>query len=365
MRKACFVFIYLLSVQLNAQIRVTFQLLDVKETEPLFLASNLSKWSPNDTTFRFKTDYSLSIIVKPDTEIQYKITRGSWDKVESQANGYPIENRTLIVKKDTTITLTIAGWQDKTEKVRFSSDRLLVDTLYSQHLQNQKAIWMWLPKNYKKDRKYPVVYMQDGQNLFDGYYTHNGQEWRVDETLDSLNDLNKGQFIVVGIGSDKDRLSEYSPYPWKEPREIKGAEYIQFLVKELIPYIDSTFKTNGNRSIAGSSMGALISLKAILDYPDLFQSVGIFSIAQASILPDNETILEDINRTLSDKKQRSIFLYAGGKETDSLPVFTRQIFDIFEKHGTIRATEMYNKEGRHEEKYWSKPFVWYIDFLDK
>ncbi|MCD8539687.1 MAG: hypothetical protein LRY55_07900 [Leadbetterella sp.] len=207
--------------------------------------------------------------------------------------------------------------------------------------------------------------MHDGQNLFDGYYTHNGQEWRVDETLDSLNRFSRGQFIVVGIGSDEDRLKEYSPYPWKEPREIRGAEYLEFLTGELIPLVEKKYRTTESRAIAGSSMGALISLEAILKYPDVFHTAGLFSMAQASPLPDNSFVLDQVGRRLKDQKIRNILIYYGKREVDSLPVFSRQLYDTFRQGKNILVAIEWNDAGKHEEMYWETPFLDFVEFFER
>lgn len=352
----------------SAQKKVTFQLTNLGADETYYFASNINGWNPADAKFQFDNNYGLTFSAPANTLVEYKITRGSWDKAECQRNGLPASNRELrINSSDTIVYLEVAAWSDKVKKSPMKSDRLIPDTLYSVALKKEKAIWVYLPIGYSDENiRYPVVYLQDGQNLFDGYYTHNGQEWCVDEISDSLSKAVGGKkYIMVGVGSDSDRLSEYSPYPWKEPREINGGKYLDFLVREMIPYVEQKFRANKIRAIAGSSMGALISLEGILKYPDVFQSAGLFSMAQAKVLPDNEFVLNHVKKAIKDNRKRNVFIYYGEKETETLPVFSKQLFQTFKVQDTIRAVIKENKIGRHEEKYWGHPFVCFLDFLDK
>jgi predicted alpha/beta superfamily hydrolase len=358
-----------LSFGLQAQKVVVFKLENISEVGDYFLASNLSNWQPADSSFRFTrkdNTYQLVLSLPLDTKIEYKITRGTWDKSECQANGYPISNREVTVRADTTVSLQIQAWADKVIKVPMTSERLIADTLHSDILGKKKEYWVYLPVSYADtSQSFPVIYLQDGQNLFDGYYTHNGQEWRVDETVDSLGALQKGNYIVVGIGSDLDRLSEYSPYPWRESREIKGKEYLQFLVEELVPHIEKSYRTTNKRAIGGSSMGALISLEAILKYPEVFHTAALFSMAQANVLPENSFVLNQVKEALTDGKPREVFIYYGGKEAESLGPFSKELFSVFSNFGTIRVVLKDNPNGKHEEKYWSAPFGWFLDYIDK
>ena len=91
--------------------------------------------------------------------MQYKLTRGSWEAVESKANGVSISNRELLVKNDTTVYLKVAGWADRILKKPFASQQLIADSLYSKFLEKKKAYWVYLPKAYKKSQKYPIIFL--------------------------------------------------------------------------------------------------------------------------------------------------------------------------------------------------------------
>ena len=124
-------------------------------------------------------------------------------------------------------------------------------------------IWVYLPPNYdQSSKKYPVIYMHDGQNLFDNATSYIG-EWEVDETLNELfNKTGKG-FIVVGIeNGGEERINEYTPWKNEKYGGGKGEIYIDFLVNTLKPYIDVTYRTKPQQKhtgLIGSSLGGLIS----------------------------------------------------------------------------------------------------------
>jgi predicted alpha/beta superfamily hydrolase len=173
-------------------------------------------------------------------------------------------------------------------------DRL---TLTPSGLGAQRNIEVWLPEGYDTTRKYAVIYMNDGQMLFDSTTTWNKQEWGADEVAAKLVAENKIRpCIIVGIWNrDQYRYSEYFPQQalsfFPERRRAKlirkemmgeplGDKYLRFIVGELKPYIDSHYSTSTDREntvIMGSSMGGLISLYAICEYPDVFGGAGCIS----------------------------------------------------------------------------------------
>jgi predicted alpha/beta superfamily hydrolase len=176
-----------------------------------------------------------------------------------------------------------------------SSGRIIrFDSFPSRYVQ-VRNIDVWLPEHYSAEKKYAVLYMHDGQMLFDSTTTWNKQEWGVDETLTEL--MRKKQIrecIVVGIWNNgKKRFAEYFPQkalqwiPAKDKRTLLSNfdtayanQYLHFLVTELKPFIDSTFSTyhdQRNTFIAGSSMGGLISMYAISEYPAVFYGAACLS----------------------------------------------------------------------------------------
>ncbi len=154
----------------------------------------------------------------------------------------------------------------------------------SQHLQHKRDVLVWLPPNYSEASRYPVLYVHDGNNLFDRRTTFGGVEWQLDENARRL--IQQQQIhpvIIVGIYNTADRMAEYI---WHadtyngNTHGGKGADYARFLVKELKPFIDQTYSTRPERehtAIMGSSLGGLISFDTARAYPEVFSKVGMLS----------------------------------------------------------------------------------------
>ncbi len=195
-----------------------------------------------------------------------------------------------------------------------------VEPFVSEYFDN-KDVHIWLPEGYSKDRRYAVVYMHDGQHLFDASLTWNNQEWGVDETASILQATGQTRdFIVVGVFNGnvdgrKERHQQYFPQKVFEamPAEVQtqllqrnrddgllftGAiasdNYLKFLVEELKPYIDRTYSVHTDRDntfVAGSSMGGLISLYAISEYPDVFGGAACISTHWLGVAPQDKDVI--------------------------------------------------------------------------
>jgi predicted alpha/beta superfamily hydrolase len=156
--------------------------------------------------------------------------------------------------------------------------------LCSPQLDNRRDVLAWLPESYGRgEERYPVLYMQDGQNLFDAYASHSG-EWRVDETMTELG--REGcEAIVVGVPNQGElRMVEYDPYPStrRGRPDGRGEAYLDFIMETVKPLIDASFRTRPGpewTGIAGSSMGGLISVYGFLVHPERFGLCGAFSTA--------------------------------------------------------------------------------------
>jgi len=151
----------------------------------------------------------------------------------------------------------------------------------SPRLHNRRDIFVYLPPSYHISRAhYPVLYMHDGQNLFDNNLSYAG-EWRVDETMERLAYEQQLEAIVVGIPNmGQRRLDEYSPFRHPTYGGGQGDEYLEFIIHTVKPLIDQDFRTLPDKphtGIMGSSMGGLISLYAFFRYPDVFGFAGVMS----------------------------------------------------------------------------------------
>jgi len=158
-------------------------------------------------------------------------------------------------------------------------------SFHSNILKNDRDVIVYLPPGYEtsKSRRYPVLYVHDGQNIFDGATSFiPGQEWRIDETAERLIVAGKIEpLIVVGVYNTKDRIDEYTPA--RDAKYKMGGKadlYGRMLVEELKPFIDSQYRTKHDAKhtgLMGSSLGGLASLYLALKYPRVFGHAGVVS----------------------------------------------------------------------------------------
>jgi metallo-beta-lactamase class B len=226
-------------------------------------------------------------------------------------------------------------------------------------LDRRRRVWVYLPKGYgasKNKKRYPVLYMHDGQNVFDNYTSSYG-EWGVDECLDTLIKNGKPPCIVVGIDCGSKRMNEYNPYYFEKFGEGEGDKYVDFLVKTLKPYIDKhyrTLKTKENTMIAGSSMGGLISYYAMLTHPDVFGKAGVFSPAFWTAPAINQ--LTDSIGANADGK---IFFYIGELEGGSYVDDMKEVADNIGTRSDAIIYTVIDPASRHNEQAWRK---WFAEF---
>ncbi|WP_439130816.1 alpha/beta hydrolase [Polaribacter sp.] len=225
-------------------------------------------------------------------------------------------------------------------------------------------IWLYLPPNYRTSKeKYPVIYMHDAQNLFDDSTSFVG-EWGIDETLNKLYKKTGKSFIVVGIenGGQK-RIEEYTPWKHQKYGGGKGAIYIDFLVDELKPYIDTNYRTKPeakHTSIIGSSLGGLISFYGGLKYPKVFGNIGALS---TSFWFSDKVI--DFAKENGNLKSTKLYFLVGGKEGDTMIPDTENMTKLLLKKGfpnqNIKTKIV--ADGKHTESFWKSEFLEVITFL--
>lgn len=356
----------------NAQYKVNFILDKLPSyqnlSDTIYLVGNFNNWNPHDPKFALRQingEYGITIQL-PKGTFEFKFTEGGWDKVESGNNGFPTENRRFVLQTDTTINVEIEHWADhfpKKERLSTANKnvRVLDNNFFIPQLNRYRRIWIYLPESYPgSDKTYPVLYMHDGQNVFDDATSGFG-EWGVDEALDSLGPKYK-EIIVVAIdnGGDK-RLNEYSPYDMDKYGKGEGDKYVDFLVQTLKPYIDKHYRTKKdekNTFIAGSSMGGLISFYAILKYPKVFGGAGVFSPA-FWITPQ----LKNIDAQKAKKVKGRIYFYAGQMESESMVPDMLNVFEQMRKYAKAKMQTVIRAEGKHNEPTWRKEFPLFYKWI--
>ncbi|KAA3437900.1 alpha/beta hydrolase [Rufibacter hautae] len=354
----------------RAEAQVTIEIRKVPEktpaTDTLFLAGNPNNWNPRNPAFAFKkaaNNRFYLTLPQGEGELEYKITRGSWEKGETLANGAGRGNRAYKAKagKDT-IRLEVENWQDNfasPAKVHTAASnvQVLSNEFWMPQLKKSRRVWLYLPPNYATSgKKYPVLYMHDGQNVFDAFYSYSG-EWGVDESLNELFKTQGKEVIVVAVDNGgEERMNEYTP--WRNARYGggKGDAYVDFLAQTLKPYIDAHYRTKSEKEhtgVAGSSMGGLISLYAALKHPEVFGRAGVFSPA-FWVSPE---FYEYAAKT-KVAKDLKVYLVAGAKESKEMVPDMARMRDLLVKQGMKPSAFVYevHADGEHKESYWQREF---------
>lgn len=332
--------------------------------DDIYIAGSFNNWSPSDTNYILTNngDGSYQIIFSPTAaNLEFKFTRGDWTSVESSAQGGEISNRAYNYTGGTnSINLTIAGWKDGGSSTGTRADNVSImdASFYMPELGRSRRIWICIPKNYNQTTdSFPVMYMQDGQNLFDANTSFSG-EWEVDESLNSLFDSGDNGVIVVGIDNGgANRLDEYSPWINATYGGGQGDDYTNFIVNTLKPHIDSTYRTKSNREntgIMGSSMGALISFYAAIEHQDIFSKVGIFS---PSFWFSDSVYTHVQNK--GKQYNMSFYLMAGQQESASMIPKLSQMKSSLLSAGFTNSEIKYvtHADGQHSEWYWRREFT--------
>jgi len=338
-------------------------------TDVVYVAGNFNNWNPKDELCKFKKDSVGKFIISfpnvPANDYEYKFTRGGWETVETTSDGKNIANRVLKLMSDTVLNIDIGGWSEGKPKViahTMNSNVQILDTAFHiPQLNRDRRVWIYLPKNYSTSKaSYPVLYMHDGQNLFDNATSFAG-EWGVDDAIDSA----KKQCIVVGIDNGGPvRMNEYNPYDHEKFGAGQGALYVDFLAKTLKPYIDKHYRTKkdaSNTIIAGSSMGGLISMYAVMKYPKVFGKAGVFSPAFWAA-PALKTDLDKMVKSSTHKNVR-IYFYAGEQEGNQMVVDMLYIFEAMRKKTAAKMKVKINAEGRHNEPTWRNEFPAFYNWI--
>lgn len=243
-------------------------------------------------------------------------------------------------------------------------------------LHRTRRIWVYLPPGYETSgRRYPVLYMQDGQNVFDAKTSYAG-EWHVDETLERLFAAGKSRgVIVVAIeNAGSLRMGEYTPAALFDTPGVEGDRYAEFVVRTLKPYVDKHFRTLPDRNhtgVAGSSAGAFISFYIGVKYPEVFSRVGAFSFTFGG---DFMMSMTRLRRDFPRRQPMRIYLHVGTEEDISREI-TKESFVANLKllhrelremgYGSAELKLDVVKGGHHNEADWTRRFPKVFEWLFK
>ena len=253
---------------------------------------------------------------------------------------------------------------------RGESRQILHEPFYSEILGNARRITVHLPPGYaeERDRFYPVLYLHDGQNLFDPSRAAFGRTWRADQTADRLaREQRIRPVILVGIDNTPHRLEEYGWwYEAEHQAGGRGEQYAAFVMEELKPFIDHTYRTQTTRmhtGVAGASMGGLISLAIAWKYP---QRVGLCGLLSPSLWWSQCRILHELAADPLWMKRTRFWMCIGSREGRRLRghltphlLHCRQLVELWDRTGLVPGRNYYYAEvagGEHNEDAWAARF---------
>jgi predicted alpha/beta superfamily hydrolase len=322
----------------------------------------------------------------PGSRLAYKVVLGSWRGVEKSAEGREIPNRTIEPRTSAAIEIEVARWADPSSPPQSAPKPTVTGTLRrhprfpSKLLGRERDVFVYLPPGYEEhpERRHPVFYLHDGQNLFDAGSAAFGVEWGVDEAAERLiRDGRLEPVIIVGIANTSDRLAEYAPLAptagaapavdaptstrFPPPR---GELYARFLLEELKPFIDASYRTLPGRehtAIGGSSLGGLISLWICSRHTDRFCKCAALSPA---LQWNEQQILREVEKDGGWLRRVKLWLdmgtAEGRREEGQVPsalANTRRLVEILDRNRCAPGRDYYYFEdfgAEHNEAAWAR-----------
>lgn len=331
----------------------------------IYVAGNFNNWQAGAAEYQLQANELGSLELRLQLAagtLEFKFTRGSWDTVEGMADGGFRPNRTYnYTGGPDTLEVNIEGWEGQSSgnsnTTAAANVSILSEDFYMPQVDRYRRIWLYLPPDYAlSTKRYPVLYMHDGQNLFDRHTSFSG-EWEVDESLNELFAQNDPGIIVVGIDNGGAyRIDEYTPWSNPEYGGGKGDLYVDFIVETLKPYIDSHYRTRPQQEytgIMGSSLGGLISLYAAMEYQDVFGKVGIFSPS----LWFSPSAFVHVSEQGKQYDMR-FYLMASRQESTSMAADLTALYNNL-INGGFQPDEvnlLIQEDGQHSEWFWAREF---------
>lgn len=339
---------------------------------PIYLASNFNGWNARDENYRLKKErggkYKITLFSKNELPgiIEYKYTRGDWNSVEVDEQGNGIPNRT-IKRERKLVRDQVKRWAGQEYKINSAllpQPKIISEQFEMPQLIKTRRVAALLPHDYfQTNKRYPVLYLQDGQNLFDDYAPFGN--WGVDKKLAYMAERGYGDLIVVAIDhAEEERIKEFTPSFVNRFGGGNGKKYVRFLTETLKPYVDNNFRTKPERrhtGIGGSSMGGLISIYAGLMYPNIYSKLLIFS-PSLWLAPNIHFHSLKLNESLDTK----IYLYAGGSESKNMVPNIKRFKSELERQGTGAQLDFelnIDPYGQHNEARWGEEFPRAVKWL--
>lgn len=374
--------------------------------DEIYIAGSMNDWQPGELAIPHVGDgvYVRSFDWPVDGPISYKFTRDkTWATVEKGTFGDEISDRVVTLSatpKDVVIYNHVARWSDqiksKPTQTQFSYPASLeaqrpstrsgniqaFGPVPAPQLGGQRQVLVYLPPGYDaSDDRYPVIYMLDGQNVFDESTAYIGIEWGVDEALEKgIADKSQKPCIVVAIYNSGNRVAEYTPYAHPRRGGGEADKFLAFLIETVKPLVDKTYRTKPERehtTLVGASLGGLTSLYAAMTHSDVFQSFGVVAPSlqwtSYKIMDTIKTakLPSDLRLWIEVGEGRDPLITATEAETGDQPkvgkytTACRELVEILKSKGISDAHLHYaeHESEFHDEREWGERATDLLSFL--
>ena len=345
----------------------------VIDDRPICIVGNFNDWaidpkryqlqqvSPGYYQFHFPEDHT------PAFPIEYKYVKGGWEDEEVDEFGSKIPNRRIDHPQNRVIN-HVPRWKEKglsynaafLPQIQVISEKFEIPQLIK-----TRRITALLPHDYHlTEKRYPVLYLQDGQNLFDDHAPFGN--WAVDKKLAVMAERGLADIIIVSIDhAEEERVAEFTPSYQTHLGVGDGKKYTRFLADTLKPYVDQHFRTLPDRihtGIGGSSMGGLISIYAGLMYPEVYGRLMVFS-PSLWVAPN----IPHFELPYDQPVAARIYIYAGEKEGSSMIPNINRYREALQRKG-MNMTHFdfrlsIDPEGIHNEEHWGREFPKAVEWL--
>jgi enterochelin esterase-like enzyme len=282
---------------------------------------SLGNWAPDAVpmTYQGRDSWRVVVLFNQPMTVEYQYTLGSEERRGADYRGQPLQNFTVATRRNLEVQDEVTRWTDADTVVE-GRGKVTGELRYHRHVRDgtvaSRDLVVWLPRFYElRDRMtYPVLYLNDGQDLFDPLTARDGRDWGVDEAMTRLIAEEVIEpMIVVGITSGEERLAEYAPGE-------AGEDYMRFIVETVKPLIDRRYRTRPGRDstfVGGAAMGGVIAFATAWTYPEVFGAA--MSLSPAFRLDGRLDTLPWFEARAGDKV-RPVFFYldSGGQGADAL-----------------------------------------------
>lgn len=336
---------------------------DLPDTTKVFITGShqqLGNWNPSRVMMQSAGNHTWTkkISVNAPVSLEYKFTLGSWGRQPADVNGNEYHNFDVSIHADTTVNHSIFYWTTE-QRDKVIKGKITGTVTYHKQLKGEgiapRDIIVWLPPGYavNNGKRYPVVYMHDGQNIVDPATSSFGVDWQIDETSDSLiqNKITE-PYIVVGIYNTVDRTKEYTPGD-------KGTAYMKFIVHTLKPMIDAAYRTMPDRKhtiAGGSSAGGIISFMMVWEYPQVFSKA--ICMSPAFKIQD----VDYVKTVIDSKRRKNVYFYIDnggvGLESELQPGIDDMMTALKQKGYKEGKDYFYyiDPKAKHSESDWAMRF---------